>query len=959
MAPQAVPVRTMITRYLLGRMQLTTREVREDFQEFFRSKGHEIVRSAPLVPQGDPTLLFINAGMNQFKDVFLGLGERDHTRVANAQKCLRVSGKHNDLDEVGHDTYHHTFFEMLGNWSFGDYFKEEAVTWAWELLTERWGLDPSRLYATFHSGDSELGLETDREAAEIWARQPRMLDDHVLHYGSGENFWMMGNSGPCGPCSEIHYDLRHESEVQQVPGHKLVNAGHPKVIELWNLVFIQYNAVGDGTIQPLNSKHVDTGMGLERVAAVLQGQDSTYDTDAFAPLFSAIASRSPLSYVVGYDDIRDEEAREKARIAMRVVADHVRAVAFAIADGVTPGNVGQGYVIRRLLRRAVRYGYQFLGFRKPFLHDLTKTVVNQLAHAYDELEAHQRAIERAVRSEEQAFLRTLGRGIGLFETIVPHLQRLRRTGASDGKDVLKSDGRMVNLLQKAYGTQAESSDIEHRVVRAAAKSRIPGAVAFLLHDTYGFPLDLTRLMAAEEGLSVDMEGYEVRMQEQRDRARRDRTAGQVRTADTGWTAVAKGSDSAFVGHDTTALQNTVLRWVRQEPPYAVVLDQTPFYPESGGQQGDHGTLLIGGEELRVLDTRRADGRILHLVDRLPQELDAPVEARVDTVRRLRLTKHHTATHLMHAALRETLGPGVAQKGSLVAPDHLRFDFSYPRRVSAEDIARVQRRVNEVIQRNIEVETLDGVPINEALAMGATALFGEKYGERVRVVIFDEAFSVELCGGTHVNATGALGLFLLRAEGSVAAGIRRVEAIAGLDAMTVVEGEIAELRRVRGSIPGSVNDLADTVAELVSQNRKLEKEVEEMALSHLEDELASMIKDAATVHDTRLVTGCLDDMHMDTLRSLGTTLRERMGGGTVGVLGTRDPAGEKAYLVAVVADDMVSRGINARNLVRSLAGLLDGGGGGKPQLATAGGKRPEKLDAVMEAAPAVIRSMLQE
>ena len=741
--------------------------IRQDFLDFFRERGHEIVPSAPLVPHDDPTLLFINAGMNPFKDVFLGEGTRPYTRVADTQKCLRVSGKHNDLEEVGVDTYHHTFFEMLGNWSFGDYFKREAIRWAWELLVERWGLEPDRLYVTVHEGDDALGLSADTEAAELWKSETGVAPEHILFQGSKDNFWMMGDTGPCGPCSEIHVDLRPDDERAKVDGASLVNRDDPRVMEIWNLVFIQYNALvkgegervkGEGTtvLQPLAAKHVDTGMGFERICAVLQGKSSNYDTDLFTPLFAALTGLGAPKY---------DEADEKQRIAMRVVADHVRTLAFAIADGASPSNTGRGYVIRRILRRAVRFGYQALGFREPFLYKLVEPLKEKMGGPFPELAERQATIERTIRAEEEGFLRTLGIGLEIFNTVVFSIrhqiqqnEQIEDDGTS-GVPIGRDD-----ILQKAYGGNsfeeymANVNDFSSK----ASQGIIPGKIAFLLHDTYGFPADLTALMAREEGLTVDEVGFSREMEKQRERARAAGTFGVDHSKVGAWEIVSEGEHSAFVGYDTTETTDARIRRMRsfgegENERHEIVLDRTPFYAESGGQIGDTGTLSVGDDELRVLDTQRLDdGSIAHVVDRLPSDPGAAVTATVTASTRRETRKHHTATHLLHAALRETLGEHVQQKGSLVAPDRLRFDFSHFERVTPEEQRRIERRVNALIQQNVEACIEPNVPIAEAKQRGAMALFGEKYGETVRVVTFGE--SVELCGGTHVGATGEIGLF---------------------------------------------------------------------------------------------------------------------------------------------------------------------------------------------------------
>lgn len=952
------------TRLDLMSHHRTSSQVREEFFAFFREKQHEIVPSSPLVPHDDPTLLFINAGMNQFKDVFLGEGERDYRRAADSQKCLRVSGKHNDLEEVGHDTYHHTFFEMLGNWSFGDYFKKEAIAWAWELLTERWGLEPDRLYATVHAGDEALGLEEDAEAAAFW--EQHVLPRHLLKCSSKHNFWMMGDTGPCGPCSEIHIDLRPDEERRRVPGSTLVNQDDPRLIELWNLVFIQYNAVGDGTLEVLADKHVDTGMGLERLVAVLQGKGSNYDTDLFTPLLQRIADLSPLEALRSYDDIRDPDRRKALRIAMRVVADHIRAIAFAICDGAAPGNVGRAYVIRRILRRAARYGYQVLELRDPFLYRLVEPLVELMGEQFPELRESQDTIERITLAEEQAFLKTLGKGMSLFERVLPYLRELSANGNGQAEQIisrLASDTRTINLLQMAYGPADDPAAPLEQFAESARNQQMPGELAFLLHDTYGFPIDLTQLMAREEGFGVHVARYEELMAEQRGRGRQEhriRVNDTSRSSDFVRIRVERPPPTKFVGYDAMAIEDAEIISVQKEEPYFILLDKTPFYVESGGQVGDTGFLQVADERFRVVETKKENGLILHYVDKRPTHACAKGEqasAFVDAERRVRTTKHHTATHLFHAALREVLGSHVVQKGSLVAPDHLRFDFSHYERVSSEQIQHIQDRVNSVVQQNIQAQIDADVPIKEALARGATALFGEKYGDKVRVVTFDPTYSVELCGGTHVGATGEIGLFLVRSEGSVAAGIRRVEAIVGADALTVVQHEFEELGRVRGHIKESGRASDKVVADLVLQARRLEKEVERLRVAELAAGLESIIGQAKAVGGVRLATGQLANTNMDTLRTLGATLRQRLGAGSVGVLGAADPTAGKAYLVATVSEDLVRQGLQAGTLVGQLARLIGGGGGGRPDLATAGGRQPEHLDKAIGAAASLLADML--
>ncbi|MBN4056381.1 alanine--tRNA ligase, partial [Rhodothermus sp. AH-315-K08] len=800
----------------------TADQVRDEFLAFFREKGHEIVPSDSLVPGGDPTLMFTNAGMNQFKDVFLGEGTRPYMRAANTQKCLRVSGKHNDLEEVGYDTYHHTLFEMLGNWSFGDYFKKEAIGWAWELLVDAWGLDPDRLYATVHAGDEGLKLSADEEAAGHWRAETSIADDHILFCSSKDNFWMMGETGPCGPCSEVHIDLRSEEERALVPGFELVNADHPMVMEIWNLVFIQYNAQKDGSLKSLAAKHVDTGMGLERVVSVLQGVGgSTYDTDLFTPLLDLVAQLSPMESVTEYDKISLQgDELERVRIAMRVIADHARTIAFAIADGVMPGNTGRGYVIRRILRRAVRYGYQSLGLHEPFLFRLVRAVIERMGGPFPELERGKDYIERVTKAEEESFLETLGTGLQFFGRVVPYL-------LGEASDVSKDRGTM-DLINKAY---TGAPDRVERFESAASSRLVPGDIAFLLHDTYGFPVDLTQVMAREQGLGVDMGRYHQRMQQQKERARAASGFKVDQSGSDSWKVISEGA-AEFVGYTRQVVEDARVRAARTvgegtDARHELVLSDTPFYAESGGQVGDTGVLLIGDEELTVLDTIKGQGHTVHIVDRLPEALDAPVIARVDMVRLTRVKKHHSVTHLMHSALREVLGPHVGQKGSLVAPDHLRFDFSHFSRVSPDELRSVERLVNEVIQRNAPKQEELDVPIKDALARGATALFGEKYGDFVRMITFDPDYSVELCGGIHVDATGEIGVFRIRSEGSVASGIRRIEAVAGNDAVDFLHLELDELVRVRGQFKSLQRPSDEEVADLVEANKRLAKELEAM------------------------------------------------------------------------------------------------------------------------------------
>ncbi|MCS4039288.1 alanine--tRNA ligase [Salinibacter ruber] len=948
----------------------SSEEIRQDFLQFFQAKGHEVVPSASLVPDGDGTLLFTNAGMNQFKDVFLGTGQRPYSRAVDTQKCLRVSGKHNDLEEVGHDTYHHTFFEMLGNWSFGDYFKAEAIRWAWELLVERWGLAPDRLYATVHEGDDDFGLSADAEAYDLWLSETPLPEERVLYEPSKENFWMMGDTGPCGPCSELHVDLRPPEARQETPGRELVNVDHPQVMELWNLVFIQYNAQTDGSLEPLDDQHVDTGMGFERMVAVLQGKESTYDTDLFAPLLQAMADRSPREEIRGYDDlhIEDDDEHEQVRIALRVVADHIRAIAFAISDGVMPSNEGRGYVIRRILRRAVRYGYQTLELEEPFLHRLVDPLIEKMGGPFDGLAEQQEFIEQAIRSEEESFLETLGTGIEFFERVVPHVTGFQDTDGEESDRLLgalREDAQAMDLLEKAYVDTDDENDILHSFARTARGGTLPGQIAFLLHDTYGFPIDLTRLMARERDLDVDMEGYETLMDRQQERARAASDFAVDQSDVQAWQSVSPGEASVFVGYDRAVVPDAEVRAARvvetgDTQQYEVELSRTPFYAEAGGQVGDTGTLRFGDEPVQVLDTQREGERIAHTVDTLPEHLDGPVEAMVDAERRDHIRAHHTATHLMHAVLRETLGEHVQQKGSLVAPDRLRFDFSHFDAVVEDTLRHIERRVNTAIQQNIPKQEARDVPIDEALDRGATALFDEQYGDRVRVITFDPDFSMELCGGTHVDATGEIGLFRFVSEGSVASGVRRVEAVAGAAALEHVESELDTLSRARQQFRSLHTSLPEAIAEVQEERDRLADEVDQLRRGQLSDQLETFIaENAASVDGITVVTGRLDRASMDDLQELGQQFRDKLGEGTVGVLGSVGEDGEKAYVVATVADDLVDDGaLRAGDLVGTLGDRLGGGGGGRPSLASAGGRDPEALDTVLDDVPALVRDRLE-
>ncbi len=945
----------------------TANQIRKEFLEFFQEKEHEIVQSDSLVPGNDPTLMFTNAGMNQFKDVFLGEGERSYVRAADTQKCLRVSGKHNDLDEVGYDTYHHTLFEMLGNWSFGDYFKKEAISWAWELLTERWGMDPDRLYITVHEGDDKLGLEADEEAASFWKSETSINPDHILYCNSKDNFWMMGDTGPCGPCSEVHIDLRSDEERAQTPGQSLVNMDDPRVMEIWNLVFIQYNALGNDVLKPLKAQHVDTGMGFERVVAVLQGKTSNYDTDLFLPLLDAVAQEAESVEIKSYQDANKLEGDQgdQVRIALRVIADHLRTICFAVADGVIPGNAGRGYVIRRIMRRAIRYGYQTLGFRRAILFEKVDILIDLMGEQFPELVRGRDYIQRVVKAEEVSFLETLGTGLDYFSSVSPFLERL-----SSGEDqtLIKADiganKRLGDLLRKAYIGGESREEIIENLSAIGAQGNLPGEIAFLLHDTFGFPVDLTQLMAREAGFGVDMGRYQELMDQQKTRARSAASFKVDQSSIDEWIQVSKGEDSQFVGYASTSerdlniIQMRTVGLENDEARHELVLDRTPFYAESGGQVGDMGSLNVGGEVIQVLDTVKRTGQIIHIVDRLPSEASSSVLGQVDSLRRDRIVKHHSVTHLMHAALRERLGTHVGQKGSLVAPNHLRFDFSHFEKLTSDDLIAVENRVNEIIQRNIPKQEEAGVPIQEAMDRGAMALFGEKYGDHVRVITFDSDYSVELCGGVHVNATGEIGLFRFTSDGSVAAGIRRVEAVAGMDALGFIHQELGELDRVRGQFKSLQRPADEEIADLMARSKSLEKEAEALRMGALQQKAGAFLENAEDLGAFKVIRGRLDGADMGALQETVSGLRDSAGAGHVIVLGSADKENGKVYLACAVSDDLIAgSGLQAGKMIGQIAKIVGGGGGGRTTIATAGGRMPEKLNEALEAVAEIAKSQL--
>ena len=873
----------------------TSDQIRNEFLEFFKEKKHLIVDSAPVVPKDDPTLLFTNAGMNQFKPVFLGEQEglkddgKIWKRAADTQKCIRVSGKHNDLEEVGHDTYHHTLFEMLGNWSFGDYFKEEAIEWAWELLVGRWGLNPDRLYATVFEGNEEEGLPVDQESIDLWKKKTSIPHDHILTFGKKDNFWEMGETGPCGPCSEVHIDLRSDEERAKQPGAELVNMDDPRVMEIWNLVFIQFNRQADGKLVKLPEQHVDTGMGFERICAVLQGKTSNYDTDIFQPVIKAISKISSLKY----------GANTETDIAMRVIADHIRAVSFSIADGASPGNDGRGYVIRRILRRAVRYGWDRLNLKKPFMNKLVGVLADQFKHIFPELEAQKEYVQNVILAEEKSFLKTLGQGITLFNEI--------------------SEG---------------------------AKS-ISGEDAFKLHDTFGFPIDLTQLMAREKGIDVDEEGFNKLMAEQKKRARDAGKFGAKESGEITWNVLSEG-DFEFIGYDELTGSVTVRAYANSEKHGMILLDKSPFYAESGGQIADTGTLEQDGVVIKITDVQKtADGHV-HFTNELPDGLSGSWIAKVDAHRRKEIEKHHSATHIMHAALRDVLGKHVSQKGSLVAPNRLRFDFSHFEAVTQDELNRVEKLVNEKIQENIALQEERAIPIEEAKARGAMMLFGEKYGDVVRMITFEPDFSVELCGGTHVNATGEIGYFRFTAETSVAAGVRRVEAVTGLAADQLISSEKEKLQKLQ-SIIGSQKDLVKGVEELIEHNKALEKELKKVQQQQATGQLNSILNDKKDIAGAGLITGVVEGSDMDTLKQMGYDALQKCKENSVIVLASSDEEAGKVYLMAAVTDDLIAKGVKAGALVSELGRIVGGGGGGQPNLATAGGRFVEKIPDAMKRA----------
>ena len=865
---------------------LTAKEIRESFKAFFASKGHQIVPSAPMVVKGDPTLMFTNAGMNQWKDIILGIRDPEPRRRADSQKCLRVSGKHNDLEEVGHDTYHHTMFEMLGNWSFGDYFKEGAIDMAWEYLVDVLHLDPKDLYVTVFEGSKEENLERDDEAASYWAKH--VPADHIINGNKHDNFWEMGDTGPCGPCSEIHLDSRTPEEKAQVPGRELVNKDNPQVIEIWNLVFMQFNRKADGSLEKLSMNVIDTGMGFERLVRALQGKHSNYDTDIFQPTIQAISQMSGLEY----------GKEENVDVAMRVIADHLRAVAFSIADGQLPSNAKAGYVIRRILRRAVRYGYTFLNRKEAFMYKLLPVLIETMGDAYPELIAQKSLIEKVIKEEEEAFLRTLETGIRLLD------KKMEET-------------------------------------KAAGKTTISGVDAFTLYDTYGFPLDLTELILREHGMDADIEEFNVEMQKQKERAR---NAAAVETGD--WIILKEG-ETEFVGYDFFEYDAEILRYrqVKQKNKvlYQIVLDKTPFYAEMGGQVGDTGWLINGDEKIVVIDTKRENNLPIHLVEKLPQDVSAVFTAKIDTKKRIQCECNHSATHLLHEALREVLGTHVEQKGSYVSPSALRFDFSHYQKVTDEEIRKVERLVGEKIRANYPLEEHRNMPIEEAKKLGAMALFGEKYGDNVRVVKYGT--SIELCGGTHIPATGMIGSLRVVGESSVAAGIRRIEAVtaeAAEDYTFVLQDSIRELRAMFNNVP----NLALTIRKSIEENAELKKQINDYVKEKVQHLKKELVANAQEKNGVKVIV-FKGNANVEVIKDLAFQIKGEapMDGKVFFVGGIKD--GAKCALMVALSEGLVKEGLHAGKLVKDAAKHIQGGGGGQPHFATAGGKNPEGLDVAVD------------
>ena len=871
---------------------MTASEIRQQFLDFFKSKQHIIVSSAPIVVKNDPTLLFTNAGMNQFKDYFLGNQTAPYARAADTQKCLRVSGKHNDLEEVGVDTYHHTMFEMLGNWSFGDYFKAEAIAWSWELLTEVYKIPKDRLYVSVFEGDKKEGLPPSTIALREW--QKLVAEDHIVYGNKKDNFWEMGDTGPCGPCSEIHVDMRTDEERALVPGRELVNKDDPQVIEIWNNVFMQFNRLKDGSLQPLPSQHVDTGMGFERLVRVIQNKKSNYDTDVFSGTIKKVEEITGKKYAA---------ADDKQSIAFRVLADHIRAISFTIADGQLPSNTGAGYVIRRILRRAVRYYYSYLDYKQPLMHQLLPVIATQFEHVFPELKAQEEFVAKVIKEEEEAFLRTLDKGLKKMEDIIAN---------------------------------AISSKI------------INGDAAFELLDTFGFPIDLTRLIAQENNLMVDDAGFEAALKLQKDRSR---AATAMDTAD--WQIVKDGK-VFFVGYESLEAKTNILKYRKVSGKgkelYQIVLEKTPFYAESGGQVGDTGKLRIGNNELRIVDTKKENDLIIHFAETIPEDLTGEIIASVNKERRHKITIHHSVTHLMHAALRNVLGKHVAQKGSLVNDDNLRFDFSHFAKMTEEEIAKVEKLVNQKVRENIPV-VIKSMNKEDAIKTGAMALFGEKYGDMVRVVTIDPNYSVELCGGTHVGNTGEIGFFKIRSEAAVAAGVRRIEAVSGEAAELLINTTFTEINTVK-TLLKNPKDAGKSIEALQMENSSLSKRIESLEARQLVGIRNELLQKDQIINNITFIGEIIEVPNADALKKLCTDLKNHLHEHVIVLCSN---IGGKAYVAIGISDTVVAaKNLDAAKMIKdNVSGLIKGGGGGQKNLATAGGQNVSDLAMVIK----VIKEML--
>ena len=865
---------------------MKSRDIRIKFLEFFESKKHLIVPSAPMVIKNDPTLMFTNAGMNQFKEYFLGNGKPKNTRIADTQKCLRVSGKHNDLEEVGHDTYHHTMFEMLGNWSFGDYFKKEAIDWAWELLTEVYGISKDILYVTVFEGDTHENLERDNEAFEFWKKH--LPEERILNGNKKDNFWEMGDQGPCGPCTEIHVDLRSEEEKKLIPGRDLVNNDHPQVVEIWNLVFMQFNRKADGTLEKLTAHHVDTGMGFERLCMVLQGKKSNYDTDVFTPLITRIEEITGKKY----------GENTKADIAFRVIADHIRAVSFSIADGQLPSNTEAGYVIRRILRRAIRYGYTYLDQKEPFIYKIVSTLAEQMGDFFPELPSQLLIIKNVIKEEENSFLRTIGQGLILLDAMM----------------------------------------------HSAKEKHISGAKAFELYDTYGFPIDLTSLILSENGFTLDKEGFDIELQKQKERSR---ATAQVKTDD--WVILKDDEEEEFVGYDTLETMVKITRYRKVESNkdgvlYQLVFNMTPFYAEGGGQVGDRGTLEApNGEVTYIIDTKRENNLIIHISETLPETPDAPFKAKVSNIWRDSISSHHSATHLLHQALRNILGKHVEQKGSRVDASSLRFDFSHFAKLTDKEIEEVEIFVNKKIKENIDLQEYRSIPIQEARDAGAMALFGEKYGDKVRMIQFGD--SKELCGGTHVKNTKDIWFFKILSEGAVAAGIRRIEAITNYKVLEYYREQEKLLLDIKNSLKNP-NNPVKSIVSLQLENAQLIKELDELKKEQAK-QIATDLKTKMTLHNDILFLAEKTSLDVGSMKNLAFELGEKEPNAFI-ILGSETDG--KAMLLCYISKDLVAKkGLDAGKIVRELGKYIEGSGGGQPFFATAGGKKVDGIEKALKEA----------